>query len=88
MKLIEAVRQIDSLDPRGTLYARPPWSPESETALAVEGTDEEEKVRGQGLSYFLEVIVARDFVIGLRDARRRAPGADQLCRRLIEYAAN
>lgn len=88
MRLIEAVRSIDSLDARETLYARMPWTPESEAALAVEGTDEEERVRGLGLSYFLEVVVAKDFVIGLRDARRRAPGAAQLCRSLIAYAAN
>jgi hypothetical protein len=88
MRLIEAVRQVDALDARATLYCRQPWTPESETALAVEGTEEEERARGQGLSYFLEVVVARDFVIGLRDTRRRAPRADQLCRRLIEYAAN
>ena len=88
MKLIEAVRQIDSLDVKETLFARQPWAPESEAALAVEGTAEEERLRGQGMSYFLEVAVAKDFVIGLWDTRRKAPRADLVCRRLIEYAAN
>jgi len=88
MKIIEAVRQIETLDTKATLFVRQPWTTESEAALAVEGTVEEERIRGEGMSYFLEVTVARDFLIGLKDTRRKAPRAGQLCKWLIEYAAN
>jgi len=88
MKIIEAVLQIETLDAKATLFVRQPWTPESEAALAVEGSPEEERIRGEGMSYFLEVTVAKDFLIGLKDTRRKAPHAGQLCKRLIEYAAN
>lgn len=88
MKLNDAVRQIDTLDPKATLFVRPPWAPSSDAALAVKGTEEEERLRGQGLSYFLEVAIARNFLIESRDEHRRAPTTEAATRRLIKYASN
>lgn len=88
MKLRDAVERIETLDGAATLFVRQPWTPESDTALAVEGSVEEERVRGEGMSYFLEVVIAKDFLIGWRDSKRKAPGVEQSCLRLIEYAAN
>ena len=88
MKLIDAVQQIDALDANATLYVRHPWEPSSDTEIAVEGTDDEEKLRSDGLSYFLEVLIAKDFLIGWQQTQRRAPTVKQSCNRLIEYATN
>ena len=64
MNLIDAVRNLDSLDDEQTLYAAKPWTPDSEVLAAVEpesgGLPAEAEERG--LSYFLEVFIAREFI--------------------------
>ena len=88
MTLIEAVQQIDELDGDLTIYARQPWSPSAEARLAVEGTEEEKKIRSGGLQYFLEVFIAREFLEDWRASQRRASTGAESCERLIAYAVN
>jgi hypothetical protein len=90
MKLIDTIRDLNSLDAEGTIYASLPWAPDSEAIVA-----REPQVGGLpleaaqlGLSYFLEVFIARDFLSGWTVHLAAKPTLHQLCARLIEYAAN
>jgi hypothetical protein len=88
MKLIEAVQQLETLDGDLTIYARHPWTPLSDTELAVEGSEEEKKAKAEGLRYFLEVFIAREFVEDWKPTQKKPPTDEQSCARLIEYATN
>ena len=88
MKLIEAVRQLPKLDEDLTIYARHPWVSSTDVHLAVEGTDEEKKAKAEGLRYFIEVSIARDFLDDWRATQKMRPSDEQSCARLIEYATN
>jgi hypothetical protein len=88
MKLIEAVQQLATLDGDSTIYARQPWTPSSEARLAVEGSEEEKKTKTEGLRYFLEVFIAREFLEDWRSTKKAPPSEEQSCARLIEYATN
>ena len=88
MKLIEILRQLQTLDRELTIYARHPWTPSADAQLAVEGSAEEQKAKADELRYFLEVFIARDFLDDWRATQHRAPTDEQSCARLIEYATN
>lgn len=88
MTLIEAVQQLAGFDSDLTIYARLPWTPSSEARLAIEGTDEEKKVRADGLRYFIEVFIAQEFLEDWRSAQSGKPTEAQTCDRLIAYATN
>jgi hypothetical protein len=90
MKLIELVRDLDTLDERSTIYVSPPWSDASEAIVAYEpeaGGTPSEATR-LNLEYFLEVFVARIFMEEWTANRDTRPTIQQMCTRLIEYAAN
>jgi hypothetical protein len=63
MKLIEVIRDLESLDEEDTIYAAEPWNEDAEGIVAREpdagGLPAEAEERG--LKYFLEVFVVRDF---------------------------
>jgi len=89
MKLIDAVNQLNNLDQESTIYASRPWAENSLTVVAREPESgglplEAERL---GLSYFLEVFVARDFVEGWVASLDAQPTLRQKCERLIKYAA-
>jgi hypothetical protein len=90
MKLIEAIRDLNALDEESTIYASQPWSENSEAIVAREQElgglpTEAERL---GLSYFLEVFVARDFVEDWTASLDPQPTLQQTCARLIKYAVN
>lgn len=88
MKLVDVVRQLQKWDAESTIYARPPWSPATEAQLAVQGSDDEKRANAQGLRYFMEVSIARDFLDDWRTTQELRPSDTQACERLIEYATN
>ena len=88
MTLIEAVKQLAELDGGCTIYARSPWASSTEAKLAVEGSDEEKKAKSEGLGYFLEVSIAREFLDDWRLTQKKPPTVEQSCARLVEYATN
>jgi len=88
MKLIEAVQQLATFDGDLTIYARHPWTLASDTRLAIEGSDEEKKTKTEGLRYFLEVFIAREFLIDWTGTQLKPPTDAQSCSRLIEYASD
>ncbi len=88
MKLIEAVRELDSFDSEATIYAATPWTESSDAIVAAEPAAgglpaEAEKL---GLKYFLEVFVARDFLDGWGANLGATAAVQQKCARLIQYA--
>jgi hypothetical protein len=86
MKLIEAIRDLDSLDAEGTIYAARPWSEDSEAVVV-----REPQVGGippvpPNMSYFLEIFIARDFLSDWAANLDIQPTLQQKCARLIQYA--
>jgi hypothetical protein len=90
MRLVDAVQRLDLLDEEATIYAAAPWTGESEAIVAREPDGQllphEAIVRG--LTYFLEVIVARDFLEDWSAGLDTGPTLQQKCERLIAYATN
>ena len=66
MTLLEAVRDLDSLDEGSTIYAAEPWAEGSQAIVASEPDAGGLPAEAQklGLKYFLEVFVAREFLEG------------------------
>ena len=88
MKLLDIVRNLEEIDSEQTIYARHPWSPASDAQLAVEGSDQEKKLRAEGLIYFLEGFIAQEFIEDWSTTLKQSPSAEQSCARLIYYATN
>lgn len=88
MLLIDAVRDMDSLDDEWTIYAAEPWTASSNAIVAPEpeagGLPPEAQTLG--LKYFLEVFVAREFLEGWKSNMASAPPLELQCARLIQYA--
>jgi hypothetical protein len=87
-KLVDIVADLTELEDDGTIYVVEPWSEDSLALVAIEpesGGLPEAAVRA-GMSYFLEVSVAREFI---EDLRTSGAGAHiSTCARLLEYALN
>ena len=82
MTLIETVQQLDSLNHEQTIYAQKPWTPASVVKLITDS----DKMTEDGLDYFLEVFIAKDFIDDWRASLSRSPSPDDSCNRLIRYA--
>jgi hypothetical protein len=90
MKLIELVWDLNTLDKRSTTYASRPWSDTSEAIVAYE-PDAGRMPSGAerlNLKYFLEVFIARNFIEDWTANCETRPTIQQMCAKLIEYAAN
>lgn len=90
MKLVEAVRDLDALDPNATIYATEPWSPTSEIVVAeeLESGGPPPEARARGMKYFLEVFIANEVMESFTSQLGRAPTDAEKCERLINYAIN
>jgi len=88
MRLTEIVSRLEEQDAEGTIYARQPWSLSSDACVEMEGSDGERSAKADGLSYFLEVSIAVEFLEDWRLQQKKEPSADQSCERLIQYAIN
>ncbi len=88
MTLFEIFQQIDSQDSEGTIYARAPWTLDSEAGVAVEGSEEENNTKERGLEYFLEIFTATDFLTDWKEAQSEISTSEAACNRLIQYAVN
>lgn len=86
--LRDLVSNLSKLDLNLTIYAREPWSADSEALVAPEpdeGGVPEDAARMQ-MKYFLEVHIAREFLQDWSAALPRAPSVEEQCGRLIRYA--
>jgi hypothetical protein len=88
MNLLEAIRDLDSLDEGSTIWAAEPWTEDSEVVVEPEpdsGVPPPE-ARGLGLKYFLEVFLVRDFLQGWTRNLDAEPTLQEKCAKLIQYA--
>ena len=90
MTLLESVRDLDSLDEEGTIYAAEPWTADSRVIIARQPEIGGHSAEAQklGLEYFLEVYIAREFLEGWEKYLDAEATLQQRCARLIEYAIN
>jgi hypothetical protein len=86
MKLVEAIRDLDSLDAEATIYGSRPWSENSEAAVAREPQFGGILMLPPDMSYFLEVFIARDFLSDWAANLDVQPTLQQKCARVIQYA--
>ena len=92
VKLIELVERLAELDGEETIYACEPWTEDSDAMVALEDPDRKPfgiplEAAEAGMSYFLEVFIARDEVLeGLTAFLGEKPNSVAICQRLIEYA--
>ena len=90
MTLLDAIDILHDLDEDFTIYAAEPWMKNSTAIVAQEPEagglpTEAEKL---GLKYFLEVIIARDFLDDWKGSLNQVPTLQEKCARLIQYAVN
>ena len=88
MTLSEIFQQIDSQNPEDTIYARSPWTLDSEASVAVEGSEEEKRIKELGMEYFLEIFIATDFLTDWKKSHSEPSTSEAACNRLIQYAIN
>lgn len=86
--LIDAVRDLDSLDKGSTIYAAEPWAEDSPAVVSPEPDPGGVPGDAQelGMKYFLEVFLARDFLVGWAANLKAEPTLQEKCARLIQYA--
>jgi hypothetical protein len=84
MNLRDVVNGIDTLQDELTIYATPEWSPDSAAIVTHEPEDGgvPPEANAWGMSYFLEVFIAKEVLEGIKilDLEART-------KRLIQYAA-
>jgi hypothetical protein len=90
VQLRDIVSGLRSLDQEGTIYAAEPWSSQSAAVVATEPTSGEvpEPAARDGLTYFLEVSLALEFLEGWESTLGKVPTDEERCERLICYAEN
>jgi hypothetical protein len=90
MKLAEVCRRLHEFPDEETIYARQPWTPTSPTIVAPEpdhgGLPAEAKEGG--LSYFIEISLAREFIAAWRATEPGLASDEATCERLIAYATH
>ena len=89
-KLIEIVKDMDTVDEELTIYAVEPWTPDSDALLGMEPDDAvaPPEALAIGASYFIEVYIAKEFLEGWARGKHKAASVQQRCDRLIKYAVN
>jgi hypothetical protein len=88
MTLLDVTKSLSSLDDSFTIYALEPWTVDSlaVAALEPEGGGIPTVAELEGMSYFLEVSIAKEFVQGWLKGKSANPTAEEQCDRLIRYA--
>jgi hypothetical protein len=83
------VANLSDHDDEMTIYAKEPWTCDSEALLSREsGVAGVPEGTASDAAYFIEVCVAKEFLEGWRARRRRTATAKEQCERLIQYAIN
>lgn len=86
--LCDLLANLDELDAEATIYARPPWGPDA-AALVEHEPDQgglPEKASNQGMTYFLEVFIAKELLEDWHSNQTTLPSKEETCNRIIEYA--
>lgn len=89
-RLADITARLSELDRNDTIYASEPWTAASDAIVATEpdtGGLPAEAVK-RGMSYFLEVSIAGDFIEDWTTSLGQEPEPDAICQRLIDYTIN
>lgn len=90
MILTDVINQLDNLDSDDTIYAKKPWTPDTEVVIATEPDDgglpdQAAKINAE---YFIEIFLAKEFLEGWLSSFYQKPSIKDQCLRLIQYAEN
>ncbi len=88
MRLVAIISRLNELDEDLTIYARKPWTCDSDSLVAHEpreGGLPQDALRAE-MSYFIEVFIAKDFIAGWIASQAATPADEEICARLIRYA--
>ncbi len=88
MKLIDIVGRLDEFDEELTIYLKEPWACDSEVLLVREPDDGSvpQEAMSAGMSYFLEVFIARDFIVDWISNTSTLLTESEKCDRLMHFA--
>ncbi len=90
MNLLQVISNLSDFDEDHTIYAEEPWSPDSEAMVRPE--PEDGSVPGdasaKGLTYFIEVFLAKEFLHDWAAGQPREPSSREKAERLIKYAVD
>jgi hypothetical protein len=85
--LKDVIRDISSFDEEHTIYAREPWTAESDAIVVWDPDEGDPPEPGPlGLKYFLEVFITLEVIEGLMSNIDYTPTLDQICETVIYYA--
>ena len=89
MTLIEIVCNLESFDNEGIICATKPWTENSQGIVVLEPEAGRLPAQAErlGMDYFLEVLIARDFLEGWKATFGTEPTLEETCARLIKYAS-
>lgn len=84
------MKEMKALDKEDTIYAAKPWTIKSKAIVLREPVSGEipQEAKDLGLSYFIEVYIACDFIEEWEKNFHITASAEENCLRLIEYAIN
>lgn len=91
MKLIDVIAGIESFSEEDTIYVAEPWGLDALAIVALEPDDGglPDAARNGGMVYFLEIAIARDFLVDLERLQSGSfATAEAKTHRLIQYAVN
>jgi len=95
VKLIQLVERLEELDEEECIiFACEPWTEDSDAMVVpipeLEAAPDEipREAAEAGMTYFLEVFIAREVVEGWTASFKEKPSLAATCRRVIEYAIN
>lgn len=90
MKLLDCINILHEVDRDATIYSRKPWTENSPSIVELEpqGGGLPAEAIALGLSYFIEVAIAAEFLDDWAAGLTNPPTVYERCQRLIEYAAN
>jgi len=90
MRLCEVIEALARFDCGDTIYARKPWTAQSEAVVAREpdAGGLPAKAEQTGMAYFLEVAIAQEVIENLVALRPHPQTLSMICHRLIDYAGN
>lgn len=90
LTLLDVVSGLNRLDDELTIYAREPWTRDSEVILEVEPDEGGLPARAAkgGFAYFIEVFIASEILGDWSRSLSIPPSEERMCDRLIQYAIN
>jgi hypothetical protein len=92
VRLIRLIERLAELDDEDTIYAREPWTKDSDAMVAPDDPKAHYGIPPEaadaGMQYFLEVHIAREIVEDWIAFLGVKPVSTEICQRVIEYAIN